>query len=97
MDYESDQRNAEYLEIARLFIPSLLSRLKDGTAVPPVEVVLSDTDGTIGTWQVDGFGKFTDVSDVDHTLRPIQFPVMVLFTDRNGRTWNKHVGRDEIT
>jgi len=94
---DEEDPQAEYLEIARVFLPELLSRLKDGGLIAPVEVLFSDALGLIGTWQVDGFGKFLDLSDTDRGLRRVRFPVDVTATDKNRRTWNKRIEKDELT
>jgi hypothetical protein len=93
---EEDPQTAEYLGIVRVFLPGLLSRLREGAVTPPVEVVLSDTGGAIGSWQVDGFGKFTDLMDTEHVLRRVQYPVEVIFTDRNGQAWTRRIEEKEV-
>ena len=86
----------EYLEIARIFLPELLARIKDGQLTAPIEVLFSDAVGIIGTWQIDGFGKFIDLADTDHALRRVQFSVDISATDRNGNIWKKRIAKEEL-
>ena len=79
----------DFEEIARALTPEIFTLVKSSGFVPPLEVLLSDSDDKLlCCLEMTAQGGFRDILDADRPLRG-RFPFKVSLTDREGEVWEK--------
>jgi hypothetical protein len=75
----------DFAEIAYALAPEIFTLVKSIGFVPPLEVLLSDSDDQlVCCLEMTAQGGFRDILDADRPLGG-QFPIKVCVTDRDGR------------